>query len=37
MAYCGEARVTAGRRERREEAVAARAKGLSDLAIEDMM
>ena len=37
MAYCGVARVTAGRRERREDAVAARASGLSVLAIEDMV
>lgn len=36
MAYCGVALVTAGRRERREEAVVARASGLSVLAIEDM-
>lgn len=36
MAYWGVARATAGRRERRDEAVAARASGLSVLAIEDM-
>jgi hypothetical protein len=37
VAYWGVARETAGRRERRDEAVAARASGLRLLAIDDMV
>jgi hypothetical protein len=37
VAYWGVARATTGRRERREEAVAARASGLRVLAIDDML
>jgi hypothetical protein len=37
VAYWGVARETTGRRERREEAVAARASGLRVLATDDML
>jgi hypothetical protein len=37
MAYCGLAREAAGRRERRDDAVAARASGRSVLEIEAMV
>jgi hypothetical protein len=37
VAYWGVARETTGRRERRDEAVAARASGLRVLAIDDML